>query len=98
MEKFVSLILLFVVSDKFPDPLALMLSFFKMGQFYSIQRYISVLVYNLQCSLKLRKGVYLTSHTEIVSCNFQQKTELPIKIGWLDLRQLKQDKMISFTY
>lgn len=28
---------------------------------------------------------------EIVSCNFQQKTELMIKIGFLDLRELEQD-------
>ena len=29
---------------------------------------------------------------EIVSCNFQQKTELTIKIDLLDLIELKQDK------
>lgn len=37
----------------------------------------------------------------IVSCNFQQKTELVIKIGFLDLRELpgaRQNDNLLFTY
>lgn len=44
------------------------------------------------------KSVYLTLDMKIVSCNFQQKTELMIKIGFLDLRELAVARQNDIMY